>query len=167
MKKIVFTLMMLAGMGLTNVQAQESGQGLSENAIGLKFSSSSISGGEVTYQRLLNSTNRLELNLGFANGKHTSAFKVTGLYEWVYSIEDGFYWFVGAGGSLGSWSYKHGDFKDDGAIVALSGIAGVEYHLKPAPFQFFLDLKPNVYITDYHDYNNINLEIGIGARYKF
>lgn len=167
MRKIVFTLMVLAGFGLNETQAQETGQGISKNAIGLKFTSSRIAGGEVTYQRALGDNNRLELNLGFANGKHFSVVKITGLYEWVFPIENGFYWYVGAGGSLGSWSHKHGSHKDDGAIVALSGIGGIEYHLKPAPFQFFIDLKPNIYITEYHDYNNINLEIGIGARYKF
>lgn len=167
MRKIVFTLMVLAGFGLNETQAQETGQGISKNAIGLKFTSSRIAGGEVTYQRALGDNNRLELNLGFANAKHFSAVKITGLYEWVFPIENGFYWYVGAGGSLGSWSHKHNSHKDDGAIVALSGIGGIEYHLKPAPFQFFIDLKPNIYITEYHDYNNINLEIGIGARYKF
>ena len=167
MRKIVFTLMVLAGFGLNETQAQETGQGISKNAIGLKFTSSRIAGGEVTYQRAVGDNNRLELNLGFANAKHFSAVKITGLYEWVFPIENGFYWYVGAGGSLGSWSHKHDSHKDDGAIVALSGIGGIEYHLKPAPFQFFIDLKPNIYITEYHDYNNINLEIGIGARYKF
>ncbi|HLV47255.1 MAG TPA: hypothetical protein VKY32_09485 [Flavobacterium sp.] len=167
MKKIVLSLMVLAGLGLTQAQAQESGQGISKNAIGLKFSTSRIAGGEITYQRALSGNNRLELDLGFANARHFSAVKISGLYEWVFPIEHGFYWYVGAGGSLGSWSFKHGKHKDDGAIVALSGIGGIEYHLKPAPFQFFIDLKPNIYITEYHDYNNINLELGIGARYKF
>lgn len=159
--------MVVAGLGLTETQAQQSGQGMSKNAIGMKFTTSRIAGGEITYQRALSSENRLELNLGFANSRHFSAVKITGLYEWVFPIQHGFHWYVGAGGSLGSWSYKNGSYKDDGAIVALSGIGGIEYHLKPAPFQFFLDLKPNIYITEYHDYNNINLELGIGARYKF
>lgn len=160
MKKILLTLT-LAVAGLT-AQAQES---ISQNAIGLRFSHNDGFGPEVSYQRLLNSGNRLEFDLGWRQSNNFDSFKLTGLYQWVWNIQGGFHWYAGFGASVGSWKHEYGNFKDSGAIVALDGNIGVEYNFD-FPLQVFVDFRPEIYLTDYHD-NNFGPDFGLGARFKF
>ena len=81
MKKIVLSVLMLAGLAFT---AQ--GQMISKNALGLRLGDNDGFGGEISYQRGLSGNNRLELDLGFRNGGKNDgydAFKLAGLYQWV------------------------------------------------------------------------------------
>ena len=81
MKKILLTFGLLVTTILT-INAQD----ISENAIGLRFGGGNGAGGEITYQKALGSNNRLEIDLGLAN--EFADFKATGLYQWVWSLED-------------------------------------------------------------------------------
>ena len=54
-------------------------------------------GGEISYQRGLSKNNRLELDLGWRDGKDYNAFKLTGIYQWVWNIEGGFNWYACVG----------------------------------------------------------------------
>ena len=161
MKRILLTAV-IALAGVITTQAQE---GISKNAIGLRFSHNDGFGPEISYQRLLNSSNRLELDLGFRQSKHVDAFKLSGLYQWVWNIEGGFHWYAGVGASLGSWKYDWGNHDDSGAILAIDGNIGVEYNFD-FPLQVFVDFRPEIYLTDYHD-NNFGPDFGLGARFKF
>lgn len=149
-------------LGISKMSAQES---LSTNNIGLRFSYNDGVGPEVSYQRLLGDNNRLEVDLGWRQSKHYDTFKLTGLYQWIWNIEGGFYWYAGAGASLGSWRHDYGNRSDSGAIVALDGNIGVEYNFD-FPLQVFVDFRPEIYLTDYHD-NNFGPDFGLGARFKF
>ncbi|WP_317164267.1 hypothetical protein [Flavobacterium sp. xlx-214] len=144
------------------MQAQES---VSNNTIGIRFSYNDGVGPEVSYQRLLNDTNRLELDLGWRQSKHVDAFKLTGLYQWLWNIEGGFYWYAGVGASVGSWKHNYGKYNDSGAIFAVDGNIGLEYNFD-FPLQVFVDFRPEVYLTDYND-NNFGPDFGLGARFKF
>lgn len=160
MKKVFLTALIV--FSAISMQAQE---GISQNAIGLRFSHNDGLGPEISYQRLLNSGNRLELDLGFRQSKHTDAFKLTGLYQWVWNIEGGFHWYAGVGASLGSWKHDHGNHSDSGAIVAIDGNIGVEYNFD-FPLQVFVDFRPEIYLTDYYN-NSFGPDFGLGARFKF
>lgn len=162
MKRIFFTAAVLFG-SLGAAQAQE---GITENAIGMRFSDGSDFGAEINYQRLLDSNNRLELGLGFRNNKSLDAYKITGVYQWLWNIKDGLHWYAGVGGALGTWRYESKHHDDNGAIVALTGQVGIEYNFD-FPLQVFVDFRPNIYLTDYHDYNSFDPDFGIGARFKF
>lgn len=161
MKRILLT----AVIALTGVMTTQAQEGISKNAIGLRFSHNDGFGPEISYQRLLNSSNRLELDLGFRQSKHVDAFKLSGLYQWVWNIEGGFHWYAGVGASLGSWKYDWGNHDDSGAILAIDGNIGIEYNFD-FPLQVFVDFRPEIYLTDYHD-NNFGPDFGLGARFKF
>ncbi|HUH26268.1 MAG TPA: hypothetical protein VLY87_06545 [Flavobacterium sp.] len=164
MKKVFLTAVITLS-GLITTQAQER---VSQNAIGLRFSHNEGVGPEISYQRLLSESNRLELDLGFRQSKHIDAFKFTGLYQWIWNIEGGFHWYAGVGASLGSWKnddHGHGHSGDSGAIFALDGNLGVEYNFD-FPLQVFVDFRPEIYLTDY-DENNFGPDFGLGARFKF
>ena len=157
MKKMILSAFMLIGLAFT-AQSQD----ISKNALGLRLGSNDGFGGEVSYQRGLSKNNRLELDLGWRNSNNDDAIKLTGLYQWVWNIEDGFNWYAGVGGGLGSWSGN----KDSGAFFFAAGDLGIEYNFKEAPIQLSLDFRPELYFNkDYRD--GLGSDIGLGIRYRF
>ena len=129
-------------------------------------------GGEISYQRGLSKNNRLELDLGFRNSNNVDAFKLAGLYQWVWNIDGGFNWYAGVGGGLGSWSYDYrangNQYKDSGVFVFVAGDLGVEYNFKEVPIQLSLDIRPELYFnSDKYRTNNFGPDLALGVRYRF
>ena len=65
-------------------------QSISKNALGLRLGGNNGFGGELSYQRGLSKSNRLELDLGWRNrnnydntGYDDNAIKLAALYQWV------------------------------------------------------------------------------------
>ncbi len=162
MKKIILSAFMLIGLAFAT-QAQD----ISKNALGLRLGDNDGFGGEVSYQRGLGDNNRLELDLGWRNSKHVDAMKLVGLYQWVWNIDQGFNWYAGVGGGVGTWKYdkKYGD--NDGTILLAAGDIGIEYNFD-FPLQVSLDLRPEFYFnsTDYRE-DNFGPDIALGIRYRF
>jgi len=94
MKKTFF-IISLVFASLFTASAQE----VSKNAIGIRFGDNSGLGGEVSYQRKIKENNRLEIDLGIRNNKSFDSFKATGIYQWVWNLENRFNWYAG----IGSW----------------------------------------------------------------
>ena len=164
MKKLIFTVTMLVGLAFS-AQAQD----ISKNALGLRLGDNDGFGGEISYQRGLSSNNRLEFDLGWRNSKHVDAFKLAGLYQWVWNIDGGFNWYAGVGGGVGSWSVdeKYGD--GSGSFVFAAGDLGIEYNFEEAPIQLSLDFRPEIYFGgDYSDFRDgFGPDIALGIRYRF
>jgi len=163
MKKIILSAFMLMGLAF-NTEAQD----VAKNALGLRLGSNDGFGGELSYQRGLSKNNRLEFDLGWRNSNNVNAFKLAGLYQWIWNIDEGFNWYAGAGGGVGSWSYNYNEIKNNGTFLFGAGDIGLEYNFKEAPIQLSLDLRPELYFNSngYRD-NNFGSDIGLGIRYKF
>lgn len=161
MKKIFLSVVML--IGLTTIM---NAQDISENAIGLRLGSNDGFGAEVSYQRRLSDSNRLELDLGWRNSNKINAFKLAGLYQWVWNIDGGFNWYAGVGGGLGSWSINNSAVKESGTFVFAAGDIGIEYNFDEAPIQLSLDFRPEFGGNGYYE-NNYGSDIALGIRYKF
>ncbi|MEQ3690961.1 MAG: hypothetical protein ABNG98_05535 [Flavobacterium sp.] len=163
MKTKILSAFLLLGV-VFSVNAQE----ISKNAIGLRLGDNDGFGGEVSYQRGLSKNNRLEFDLGWRNSKDVDAFKIVGLYQWVWNIEGGFNWYAGAGAGIGSWSYNKNDFKESGSFVLAAGDIGIEY-LFDFPLQLSLDFRPEIYFGgDYADFRDgFGPDIALGVRYRF
>ena len=157
MKKNIVTAVLLIGLGFTS-QAQE----ISKNAIGLRLGDNNGFGAEISYQRSLSENNRLEANLGWRDNRAVSAFKLTGVYQWVWEIDNSFNWYAGAGAGLGSWSTT----VDNGSFVYVAGNLGIEYNLKELPLLLSLDFRPEFGGKGYF-VNNYGSDIALGIRYKF
>ncbi|RNL91418.1 hypothetical protein ED312_04390 [Sinomicrobium pectinilyticum] len=158
MKKIVFLAVLFVGTMATS-QAQE----ISPNALGLRLGDSKGFGAEISYQRALGANNRLELDLGWRDSDNVDAFKLTGLYQWVWNLEGNFNWYAGAGGGLGS--YDNNDIDDSGAFFFIAGDVGIEYDFD-IPLILSLDFRPELGFTDeYRD--GLDLDIALGIRYQF
>lgn len=164
MKKIVLSAFMLLGLAF-GAQAQD----ISKNALGLRLGDNDGFGGEVSYQRGLGDNNRLELDLGWRNSDNIDAFKLAGLYQWVWNIDGGFNWYAGVGGGIGSWSYDGpGDpDNDSGTFLFAAGDIGIEYNFD-IPLQLSLDIRPELYFNsdDYRE-DNFGPDIALGIRYRW
>ena len=160
MKKFLLSTTMLFGFAFI-VNAQKT----SENALGLRLGSNDGFGSEISYQRELASNNRLELDLGWRSSHNISAIKLTGLYQWVWNIDQGFNWYAGIGGGLGNWNTDVGGYKDSGTFVYAAGDIGIEYNFD-IPLQLSLDLRPEFGGNGYYE-NNYGSDIALGLRYKF
>ena len=167
MKKLIFSSIMLIGLAFS-AQSQD----ISPNALGLRLGDNDGFGGEISYQRKLSSSNRLELDLGWRSSKNVDAFKLAGIYQWVWNIEGGFNWYAGVGGGLGSWSEDYyvggNNYNDNGTIVFVAGDLGIEYNFSEAPIQLSLDIRPELYFNsnDYRE-DNFGPDIALGVRYRF
>ena len=157
MKKLVLTTFAIFTC-FTFVNAQE----IADNAIGLRIGSSDGFGTEVSYQRALGGNNRLEVDLGWRNGSDYDGFKLTGLYQWVWQLENDFNWYAGAGGGLGTYSFDNNRGNDTFAFFA--GDIGIEYSFD-FPLLLSLDFRPELGFGDFND--NLKFDIALGIRYQF
>lgn len=166
MKKLILLALFAFGATFyTHTQAQE----ISNNAIGLRLGGADGVGAEISYQRALGlNNNRLELDLGWRNDSRFDAYKLTALYQWVWNLEGGFNWYVGAGGGVGSIDDKrHIDRRgNDGAFIYLAGDIGIEYNFD-IPLLLSLDLRPEFGFNDYNVTNDFSPDIALGIRYQF
>lgn len=157
MKKLIVTALVLIGSGFT-AQSQE----ISKNVLGLRLGDNNGFGTEISYQRGLSDNNRIEANLGWRNNHNVSAFKLTGIYQWIWEIDNSFNWYAGAGAGLGSWSATD----KSGSFLFVAGNVGIEYNLKDLPLLISLDYRPEFGGHGYFD-NNYGSEVALGIRYKF
>ena len=147
-----------------SAQAQKS----SKNALGVRLGDNDGFGGEISYQRALSDNNRIEADLGWRNSKDVDAFKLTGIYQWVWNLDGGLNWYAGLGGGLGSWNYddNHG-INDNGTFGFVAGDLGIEYNFD-FPLQVSLDIRPEIYLnsSSYVD-DNFGTDVALGVRYRF
>ncbi|WP_159951520.1 hypothetical protein [Polaribacter septentrionalilitoris] len=147
MKKVFLTLVFMVTAAIS-MNAQD----ISDNAIGLRFGSGNGIGGEISYQKALGS-NRLEIDLGLAN--EFSDFKATGLYQWVWNLENKFNWYAGVGAGLVSAG---------GTGIYGAGVVGIEYNFD-APILLSIDYRPEIGISG--GLSGVNSDVALAVRYQF
>ncbi|WOD43485.1 hypothetical protein [Hwangdonia lutea] len=163
MKKLF--LLSVAVLGFTfSASAQE----ISNNAIGLRLGDSDGFGAEISYQHALGDNNRLELDLGWRDGKNYDGFKLAGLYQWVWNLDGGFNWYAGAGGGLGSFSVNvPGGSDATDTFIFAAGDVGIEYNFD-IPLLLSLDFRPEIgFGNDNFNNNDLDFDIALGIRYQF
>lgn len=169
MKKITFLLVFVVGMVNYGF-----GQDISEHALGMRLGDSDGFGAEISYQKLIGATNRLQFDLGWRDSREYDAFKLAGVYQWVENIDGGFNWYYGFGGGLGSSDFEprddgSGNFRDDddGLFVFAAGNVGVEYNFD-FPLLISIGTRPELGLINYDGFdNNFLFDLAIGIRYQF
>jgi hypothetical protein len=162
MKKLILLAVFALGTAVTT-----NAQSISENALGLRFGGGDGYGAEVSYQRATSDNNRLEFDLGWRNDSKYDAFKLAALYQWVWNIDGGFNWYVGAGGGVGSINDKRDSSYKDGAFLFAAGDIGIEYNFD-IPLLISLDFRPEIGFSDYDVVgDNFSPDIALGLRYQF
>lgn len=171
MKNVKLTLLFIFAISTSSLFAQN----ISDNAIGLRLGDSDGFGAEISYQRLMNRYNRLEVDFGWRDSREYDAFKLTGIYQWVHNIDGNFNWYWGVGGGFGSVDFDPipgtggGDpvEPDGGLFVFIAGDIGVEYDFD-IPLLLSLDIRPEIGIFGYDDFSdNFDFDIALGIRYQF
>ncbi len=160
MKKLFVSAVCLLGFGF-GAHAQD----ISKNALGLRLGDNDGFGGEITYQRGLSKKNRLELDLGWRNNKNYDAYKLVGIYQWVWNIDKGFNWYAGFGPGIGNQSVNYFGVKDSSTYVLAAGDLGIEYNFD-VPIQLSLDIRPEFYFADGLT-DNSGTDIALGIKYRF
>ena len=151
-------------MALCSVKAQR----IADNAIGLRIGDSDGFGTEINYQRAIFDTNRLEFGLGWRDGNGFNAFRLTGLYEWIWTIDGNFNWYAGAGASVGTFSLDDdfpGGNDTDEFFLNAAGNIGIEYNFD-FPLLLSLDFRPEIGIINDID-DDLEFDIALGIRYQF
>ncbi|MEI7503105.1 MAG: hypothetical protein WCJ61_07465 [Paludibacter sp.] len=156
MKKMIFVLVFVSSMlGAANAQVQG-------KSIGVRFGN----GAEVSFNTSLGSANRLELDLGLNNwitNNGNSGFGLTGIYLWVWPLDDlapGFNWYAGVGGTVGG----HISSTTNGSLgLGVAGQVGLEFDFN-IPLQLSVDFRPALFIVNSHDSYN---DAGFSVRYRF
>ena len=148
--------------------SQATAQEISKNAIGFRIGDNDGFGGEISYQTRLSDKNRLELDLGLRNNNYRNAWKLSGIYQWVWNIDGGFNWYAGFGAGIGTWSHKDKYYKgdeDDGVFINADGNIGIEYNFD-FPLLISIDFRPEFgIINDYGD--DLDFDLALSLRYQF
>ncbi len=163
MKRIVLILIAIAFFSFTG-NAQE----IANNAIGVRLGDNDGFGAEVNYQRRISENNRLEFGLGVRNNRKLSAFKLVGIYQWVWNIDGGFNWYAGPGVGVGQINYDN-DFpefsgRDTETFAFVAGDVGLEYSFD-FPLLVSIDFRPELGFGEYR--KDVIFDIGLAARYQF
>ena len=160
MKKLFFLALTLIAMTFS-----ANAQLIADNAIGLRLGDSDGFGAEISYQRALSEENRLEFGLGWRDKTNYSAFRVIGLYQWVWTLDGNFNWYAGAGGGLASFNFDDdiSSNEDETALFA-AGDIGIEYNFN-IPLLLSLDFRPEIGFGDLND--DLDFDIALGIRYQF
>jgi len=158
MKNLFVCLLFL--LGNYSLSAQE----VSDHTIGLRLGTNRGFGTEISYQMKLSSENRAEFNLGWRSSNEMSAMKLNGLYQWVWPLDQGFNWYAGVGGGLGTYS-NNSINSSSGTFLFAAGDIGIEYNFD-IPLQASLDLRPEIGGNGYFE-NSFGTDIALGIRYKF
>ena len=143
-------------------------QEISKHTIGLRLSESDGFWAEASYQVALNSKNRIELGLGIQSKRSYNALKLTGIYQWVFTIDKGFNWYVGPGigGGFVDFDSSFSEKNDLKTFGLIAGDIGIEYNFD-FPLLISLDFRPEIYFDNYTNDDDISFNFGVSARYKF
>ncbi len=144
-------------------------QSISNHALGLRLGDSDGFGAEISYQKSITSSNRIEVDLGWRDSRNYSAFKLAGLYQWVRPIEGGFNWYYGVGGGLGNVDFAAIPNNNDGGGLFIFGAGniGIEYDFD-IPLLLSLDFRPELGLVGYDGFSDsFDFDIGLGIRYQF
>lgn len=158
MKKIAIVIV-AALLAIPSISEAQRG----DHSIGLRFGGGIGHDEEITFQTPFNS-NRGELDLGLGGRKNYSYWKLTGIYQWVMPIESGFFWYLGVGPGLGSWS--HDDSDDSGIYLTAALNAGIEYNFLEVPLQISIDTRPELSLSDTPD-DAFGFGLSLALRYRF
>ena len=151
-----------------------SAQNIADNALGLRLGDSDGFGAEISYQRLVNRYNRVEIDFGWRDSSDFDAFKFAGIYQWVHHIDGNFNWYYGVGGGFGGADFDPipgtgGEpvTPDGGLFVFVAGDVGIEYDFD-IPLLLSIDFRPEIGLIGYDDFSdNFDFDIALGIRYQF
>ena len=164
MKKLILVLiavmsMTLAANAQTTTTTNEHNSG---KAIGVRAGSGTGTGAEFTFQQLIGSNNRVELDLGYSQNSD-NYINFAAAYHWRFPIAGDFNWFIGPCVNVGhcgnhGWGLAAG--AQGGAEWNPANIPWLQVAVDGRPLYDFI-MDPNCY------YRGFAYGVALSARYKF
>ncbi|WP_103863880.1 hypothetical protein [Aquimarina sp. I32.4] len=163
MIKYLFFLFIFLSISTHTVLSQE----ISEHSIGLRLSNGDGFWAEASYQNALSTNTRVELGLALQGKSTYKAIKLTGIHQWLFTIDNGLNWYTGPGIGGGALDYDTRiDGRDDKKTFGfITGNIGIEYNFD-FPLLISFDFRPEIYFDSYSN-NDISFNFGLSARYQF
>lgn len=162
--KIVFVF---CGLGLGFLAPS---QDISNHAIGIRMGSGNGFGPEISYQAYLKENNRLEIGLRMKDQQEFLAYKIRGLYEWLFPMPGEFQWYGGLGVSTGlvNFNLVESERVSKGTL-GLESLLGLEYSFKKSgmPIQLMLDFNPKLDLVNEYSKPRMGIDVSVGFRYLF
>lgn len=165
MKKIILSLT-IALVQVVGANAQ-----VNPNAIGVRSGGGNYGfGGEISYQKGLGNANRLELDLGWGSynagfGYRAGYTAVTGIYHWVFVLDDGLNWYVGPGGQLLLFSNNY--IGSSSIAAGFGGQIGIEYDFNKHDFPLLLSLDTRPMFLFSNGGSGVGWGGALSVRYTF
>lgn len=166
MKDLKFVLI-LFGIGFC---LSANSQDISRHAVGVRLGSGNGFGPEISYQGYLQSNNRLDIGLRMKDHQGFIAYKLRGLYQWVFPMPGEFQWFGGLGVSTGLVNFNSVETsKNSAGMLGLESVLGLEYSFKKSgmPIQLMLELNPKLDLMNEYSKSNFEFDVSVGLRYLF
>jgi len=158
MKKVLLAGIVTMFTLLANAQSMGSNY---RTALGVKFYP-----GAITIKHFLQPNKAIEGLAYF----YSDGVRFTRLYEIHGDIAgaEGLKWYVGPGAHIGFWSdawKKENPDKNDGMILGIDGVVGLDYKIKGAPLNLSLDWQPSFTFVGYNYFEGG--WGGLGIRFTF
>jgi len=158
MKKILlFGIIVIVGV---TAKAQSMGSSYT-TALGVKFYP-----GGISLKHFMQPNKAIE-GLGYF---YSDGVRFTGLYEIHGDITgaEGLRWYVGPGAHIGFWNdewKRDNPRRDDGVIIGIDGVVGLDYKIKGAPINLSVDWQPSFTFVGYNYFEGG--WGGLGIRFTF
>ena len=142
-------------------------QDIADSALGIRIGDIDGFGGEISYQKKIGYSNRVELDLGFRKQDEFKdfAYKLTAIYQWVMFVEGGFNWYLGAGLGFGSGEYVKSIYHEDDFFINADANIGFEYDFY-APILISIDFRPEFGVIGKYG-KDTDLDLAVSLRYQF
>ncbi len=167
MKKIKIGLIVF-GLGLSPALFS---QDIAPHALGIRIGSGTGFGSEISYQAFLKNNKRLEFGIRMKNNQDYNAYKIKGLYEWVFPMPGEFQWYGGLGLSTGvvNFNSTEGQGKTSNSLLGLESVLGLEYSFIKSgmPIHLLIDLNPKLDVQNEYLKSGFAMDVSFGIRYLF
>jgi len=156
----------LIALALFNFTLAANAQEIADHAMGMRLGDSDGFGAEISYQKRIGDTERLEFGLGWRHSDKYNAIRAIGLLQWVKPLDQRFNWYTGVGGGIASYSLENvvpGE-DDSSTSFLVAGNIGIEYDFN-IPLLISFDFRPEFGFG--HINNDLDFDIALGLRYQF
>ena len=171
MKKVL-ALLLIVGLGVTTVNAQDY-----KSAIGIKAGGGSLGTAGINFKTFTSSSTAMDLTLSFGSyGSGVSYYSFTALYELHQNAfdVDALNWYYGGGANVNYIDYKFtstiviqgntitNTISGSNIGFGVLGVLGIEYTIPDIPVNIAIDIEPGLFYNKYRNtFNNNNLYFGI------
>ena len=101
--------------------------------------------------------------MGWKTNTDFKAFRLTGIYQWVWALDGNFNWYAGPGAGLATYNFEAPAISS-ASYVFVAGDVGIEYNFD-TPLVLSIDVRPELGFGDFN--NQLEFDLALSLRYQF